>query len=262
VIEQEGRNMADEIREGQAFDPANPSPAAGKTTDGLAITSLILGILSLFCLSILTGIPALILGIVSLKKIDRTPNLQGRGMAIAGIVLGGVSFILFLPIMAGFMIPTMMMARGKAEMVKCQSNLREIQNLGLLFADTGNNRFYPWSEKGGIASLQVLVDSTEGLRPGMFICPASRDDEMAERVDGKFQLDVQHCSYDMVPWRLSPSDEADSIFAFDREPWHRGSGRQGRNVVFIDSSVEFMTEDQFEDAYEKDRKRYEWRKPK
>jgi hypothetical protein len=254
--------MAEGMRQDGEIDPAGPSPAGGKTTDGLAIASLVLGILGLIC-SILAGIPALILGIISLKKIDRSPGLQGRGMAIAGIVLGGLSILLVpvISVVAGFLVPTMMMRSGpsRANVVRCQSNLREIQKLGMLFADTGNNRFYPWSEKGGIASLQVLVDSTEGLRPGMFICPASRQEPL--EVEGrKFQLDPEHSSYEMVPWRLSPSDPPDSIVVFDRQPWHHSQGQRGRNMVFIDNSVEFVDEVQFQKAYEKDRKRFAGRK--
>ena len=253
--------MADAMGEDGTYDPAGQPQAGEKKTDGLAIASLVLGILGFMC-SVLTGIPAVILGIISIKKIDRSPGLQGRGMAIAGIVLGGLSVILIpvISVMAGFLIPTLMKARGKADIVKCQSNLREIQKLGMMYADTAGHRYYPWSEKGGIASLQVLVDSTEGLKPSMFVCPASRNDEMAEVVDGKFQLDAAHCSYEMVPWRLSPTDDADSLVAFDREARHQSQGRMGRNVVHLDNSVEFMTEDKFEEAYEQDRKHYEGRK--
>ena len=53
-------------------------------TNGLAIASLVLGILWLFWLGSLVG---LILGLVALKQIkDR--NQHGRGIAIAGVVLG------------------------------------------------------------------------------------------------------------------------------------------------------------------------------
>lgn len=53
-----------------------PQPS---TTNGLAIASLIL---AFFC-----SIAGLICGIVALNQINRRPNEQGRGLAIAGIVL-------------------------------------------------------------------------------------------------------------------------------------------------------------------------------
>jgi len=52
-------------------------------TNGLAIASLVLGILWLFWLGSLVG---LILGLVALKQI-KVRNQGGRGIAIAGVVL-------------------------------------------------------------------------------------------------------------------------------------------------------------------------------
>jgi uncharacterized membrane protein len=54
------------------------------STNGLAIASLVLGILWLFWLGSLVG---LILGLVALKQI-KNRNQRGRGIAIAGVVLG------------------------------------------------------------------------------------------------------------------------------------------------------------------------------
>lgn len=60
----------------------------------MAIWSLTLGILSNTCLWILGSIPAILLGIVAIRKIDASAGAQkGRGLAIAGIVTGGVGFI-------------------------------------------------------------------------------------------------------------------------------------------------------------------------
>jgi hypothetical protein len=54
-------------------------------SNAAAMASLILGILS-FCLSALTGIPAVICGVIGLAKAKTTGT--GQGMAIAGLVLG------------------------------------------------------------------------------------------------------------------------------------------------------------------------------
>lgn len=84
---------------------ANPPPPPanhGTRTDPLAIWSLVLGILSWFCFSILTGIPAIICGHRSLGRIRKNPMLGGKGMAITGLALGyiGTAFILILLIFA------------------------------------------------------------------------------------------------------------------------------------------------------------------
>jgi hypothetical protein len=71
-------------------------------TNPLAIASLICGIAQLL-LGLLAGIPGIILGFVALSQI-RTRGEGGRGMAIAGIVLGfvglAISLILIIAIVA------------------------------------------------------------------------------------------------------------------------------------------------------------------
>jgi prepilin-type processing-associated H-X9-DG protein len=94
-------------------------------TAGLAIASLVLGILAVSCLSILAGIPALILGIIALNKIGKSAGtLTGKGLAIAGLVMGGVSFAL-LPITAALVLPAVVGARVKANEVQCLNNVRQ-----------------------------------------------------------------------------------------------------------------------------------------
>lgn len=66
---------------------APPPPARG---NGAAVGSLICGLLG--CLPYITGVFAVILGIVGIRK-TRRPGVGGRGMAIAGLVLGLISII-------------------------------------------------------------------------------------------------------------------------------------------------------------------------
>lgn len=100
-------------------------PSAAPRTAGLAIASLVLGILSVSCLSILAGIPALILGIIALTRIGKSVGLlRGQGLAIAGIVMGGISFAL-LPIVAAMLIPAVSGARAGAYKAACLSNVRQ-----------------------------------------------------------------------------------------------------------------------------------------
>jgi hypothetical protein len=63
----------------------------GRKTNSLAIASLCCGIGQLL-VGILAGIPAIVLGFVAISQIRQTGE-NGRGMAIAGIVLGFVSII-------------------------------------------------------------------------------------------------------------------------------------------------------------------------
>lgn len=62
--------------------------------DGLAVAAMWLGIASLLVLGLVAGPLAVILGVRSLGRMKRDPALEGRGTAIAGIVLGAVGFVL------------------------------------------------------------------------------------------------------------------------------------------------------------------------
>ncbi|MFM2090457.1 MAG: hypothetical protein RLZZ127_946 [Planctomycetota bacterium] len=96
-------------------DPAQPE--APRHGSGLAITSLVLGILA-FITCGLTAIPGLICGIIALVK-----KRPGQGMAIAGVVCSGVSF-LFLPIMAAIAIPNLLESRITANEAMAAATLK------------------------------------------------------------------------------------------------------------------------------------------
>src|SRR5262249_13545849 len=70
--------------------PSTVGPAPAQRVNGFAVASLVLG-LTCWC-GFFTGILAVIFGNVALGRIARSEGReQGRGMAIAGIVLGWVS---------------------------------------------------------------------------------------------------------------------------------------------------------------------------
>lgn len=67
------------------FPAAEPEPK----TDGRATMALTLGICSVFCLGFFTGIPAVVLGLLAKRDIDRSDGKSGgAGLAIGGIVTG------------------------------------------------------------------------------------------------------------------------------------------------------------------------------
>ena len=76
--------------------PPPPPPQWGpvRTTNGLAIAALVLGLIGLLACPVV-GIAALVCGIMALREIDGAHGMQeGRGMAIAGLVLGAIAIVL------------------------------------------------------------------------------------------------------------------------------------------------------------------------
>ena len=115
--------------------PPAPPPGPAKRC-GLAIASLICGILSLPTIG-LGAILAVILGIVGLVKISKSRGaLGGKGMAIAGIVLGGLFFLAlpFIALMAAIAVPTFVTVRGTAHAAVSKSNLKQLSVAAQVYA--------------------------------------------------------------------------------------------------------------------------------
>jgi hypothetical protein len=76
--------------------PFQTPPSLEGQSKGLAIGSLVCGILScLCCLSVLTGPAAVIMGFIAKKNIDENPSQYGgRGLAMGGIITGIVGFLI------------------------------------------------------------------------------------------------------------------------------------------------------------------------
>ncbi|MBO0832816.1 MAG: DUF4190 domain-containing protein [Actinobacteria bacterium] len=74
------------------YGPPGYPVAYERPTDGLAVASLVLGILGLIILYVIGPILAVIFGHVSLRR-TATGEKEGRGMAIAGLVLGYLGIV-------------------------------------------------------------------------------------------------------------------------------------------------------------------------
>ncbi|MCC7306699.1 MAG: DUF4190 domain-containing protein [Acidobacteria bacterium] len=92
-----------------------PISAAAGQNKTLAIVSLVVGILSIFCCGwFIPGIVAIVLGFMAKGKATNDPaNYGGKGLALGGIITGAVSLVLgvivvvlyFLGFAAGFINP-------------------------------------------------------------------------------------------------------------------------------------------------------------
>ncbi len=136
---------------------------------GLSITSLVLGILGLVCLGPLTGIPAIICGHIALNRTRREPQQYGgRGMAIAGLVLGYVSlvFILILPAM---LLPALARAKARAQQINCTNNMKQIGLAFKTWAIDHNDQFpFNVSTNAG-GTMQLSKRSPDGIDSNGFL---------------------------------------------------------------------------------------------
>jgi hypothetical protein len=198
--------------------PIPPSAVAPPPkTSGLAITSLVLGIVGITCIFPVFGaILAIIFGVLALNKINKSGGrITGQGQAIAGIVLGGVGLVM-VPIMLAMLLPALNNAREHARRAQCMSNLKGI-GLGLAM--------YAEEHDGAIPrrfeDLNKYITSDR-----IYVCPSARDSTVP--------------SYEIVlggkKWN-SP-ESIDSIVLTEPLADHR----VGRNSLYGDGRVEFKSE--------------------
>ncbi|MFH1370800.1 MAG: DUF4190 domain-containing protein [Planctomycetota bacterium] len=111
-------------------------------TSALAITSMVLGILS-FCTFLLTAPLAFILGIISLVKIARSNGrLKGTGFAIAGIVVPIVA-LPFVALVMGITMPALAKARDVAQRQICANHLKQLGVAVMQYAEDNNDQYPP-----------------------------------------------------------------------------------------------------------------------
>src|SRR6478672_5299357 len=139
----------------QTYRPYQPPK-----TDGGAITSMVLGIASFaLCLSFLTGIPAIILGHISLSRIKKSMGrLKGEGMALTGLILGYISLPSIL-IIAAIAIPNLLRAKISANEAAAASTVRVINTSQITYSTT-----YP--EQGYAPDLATLGGQSSDCNAG------------------------------------------------------------------------------------------------
>jgi len=142
--------------------PPGPPPPAGRTS-GMAIASLVLGLLSLVL--VLPALLGLGLGVIALIQIGESRGrLRGRGLAIVGMCISGLA-LLILPAM---LFPVFMRARESARKVQCLANTMNLATALLIYASEYDGVLPPAQ-----AWCDAASDYLQGPRP--FVCPNARE---------------------------------------------------------------------------------------
>jgi hypothetical protein len=126
---------------------------------GMAIASLVLGILGIF---IITALAGLILGILAYVKInDSRGTLRGGGIALAGIIIS-VIFMLLLPV--EMLLPVLGAAKQRAEAIRSIANERQLALAIRIYASDHANHFPPaanWCD-----AIKSTMPARVFMRPG------------------------------------------------------------------------------------------------
>ena len=146
--------------------PTEPSePDYGPTRpSGMATASLVLGILAILTgvilIGLFLGIAALITGLVAIGQIDNPANrLIGRGKAIAGVILGGISIpMAVIAILIALLLPALGAARHTARQMQNNTQVRGIHQAMVMYAQS-NKSYYP-----GIGLQGEVVDPSAAGR--------------------------------------------------------------------------------------------------
>jgi prepilin-type processing-associated H-X9-DG protein len=153
--------------------PLSPAPLTAQApkpkTSGLAVASLILGILGLFTCGT-TALVGLILGIIAMVRIRNSGGRTGgSGLALAGTIVSAV-FVLMLPLLAAMLLPAFVSAKTKAQSIACVNNVKQLALAIRIYSTDNKDQFPPavtWCD-----AIQSTVGSDK-----VFRCPGANSTE-------------------------------------------------------------------------------------
>jgi len=206
-----------------------PAQRQQQTSNGMAIASVVFGAAG-FLLPVLASIPAIIFGILGLKR-TRDPAVGGKGVAITGIALGAASLFVGVAVwgcLLSILLPSLNRARETANRVKCAANMKAIGNALLLYANENRGMYPP--------DFQTLIN-TEDITFDSFVCPSSSDTRANQMSD----LSTRgHLSYVYIPG-LNSRATADQVIVYEHIEDHDADGA---NFLFGDGHVDWLSKPQ------------------
>jgi hypothetical protein len=160
----------------RSLDPARPTagfPSSQPSqTSGLAVASLVAGILSWIFLPIIGSFAAIVCGHIARSNIRNSRGtLTGDGMAVAGLILGYGELVLFglimiVAVLLGIALPVFSEVQLKGSETKLLSNAKQVATACHLYALDHHDAFPPKLDDLVPQYLQDRSILTSPLTPG------------------------------------------------------------------------------------------------
>jgi len=214
--------------------PEMPGPAGKPPGKGLAVTSLVLGILGP-CTVGLGSLVGIILGIVALVKISKGAA-TGKGLAVAGIVVSGLGIVLLptLGLLAALLMPAVSSARGEAYRAVFLSSMKQLYVATATYAVENDGRL-PSAD----AWPKELGEYVGGNIDEMTAAPSDRDAGRAVAINaalaGRGVAEIQNPSRTVLFYECAPgAPTAGGPDLLPPEPRYQ----RGYVIAFVDGHVE------------------------
>ncbi|HWC61651.1 MAG TPA: DUF4190 domain-containing protein [Verrucomicrobiae bacterium] len=210
-------------------------------TNGLAIASLVLGVLGLFSCGV-TALVGLILGIVAMSQVRKSNGtMSGGGIALAGTIVSAVFLLFVIPLGAAMLLPALSAAKQRAMTIQCSNNMRQLALAAHLYAGDHDDHFP--GENNWCDALKQYVGNDK-----VYKCPAANS---SEGCDFAYNSQVAGLETKNV-------DPLTVLFFESKDGWNRSGGpammlnqprhknrarKQTITVAFADGHVEEVTLD-------------------
>jgi hypothetical protein len=155
--------------------PGAPGIPASKPVGALPVVSLVCGILSVTCLGLLAGLPAIITGHLAFGRARKAPSQHGGGgMALAGLIMGYISIILTLVVL-GVLLPAVSKLnrmggpKENTQRIICVNNLKQVALGARIWSTDHGDKLPP----------DFLTMSNELNTPKILVCPADGNHSLA-----------------------------------------------------------------------------------
>jgi len=216
--------------------PPQPPTDAKPPGKGLAVASLVLGILGPCTLG-LGSLIGIILGIVALVKISNAGAASGKGLAVAGLVVSGITLLLLpvVGIVVAIAMPAFVSARGHAQQTVFLNNFKQLYVATMTYTVEQDHRLPPpesWMEK--LQNRGMLPD-IERVTQAPGEAEAGRAVAMNAALGGRRMHEVRQPSRTVLFFECAPgAPPAGGPELLPDEPRYP----RGYVVAFVDGHVE------------------------